>query len=401
MVRVAESKTRTSRVKVSWSSSCIPHCGTSRRRKSSHLDLFCATRYSMMAEPERPSRPQMLLQDLAGSDTGKPAVCAASAPFDDASADTVLRTSDNVDFRVFRWFLKGISSVFDDLLAHPQVQPQAQTNFKADPDMPLNPRAILRVVSEPSQILDPLLRQYYPFPGPLTFLSYKDTMSVLLAAHRLQLTRIAQTLADAARPHIKENPPRAYGFALRHGMEDTARLAAHEFLAVEDTLMDSDELDSLTVRQYRQLVVYRQACIAVLKIFHGDTMDENGRLCVWTSDEMAGKGTCTWFQCTSYVQHYLNCKAGDCRNHHGPARWFREYYERMGARLGARPSADAVRDLNLLVPAIQAALRQCRNTDEQGCTRYAYTQLHRYRELMLEEIERVIAEVPLELVWRT
>ncbi len=305
----------------------------------------------------------------------------------------VLRTSDNVDFHVFRWFLKGISSVLDDMLSHPQAQPQAPTKSKADPDMPLNPRAILRLVSEPSQTLDPLLRQYYSFPGPLTFPSYEDAMSALLAAHRLQLTRIARTLADAARPHIKENPLRAYGFALRHGMEDAARLAAHDILAVEDTLMDSDELDSLTVRQYRQLVVYRQACIAALETFHGDTMDENGPMCVWTPDEMAGKGTCVWFQCTSCVQHYLNCKAGDCRNHHSPARWFREHYERMGARLRARTSADAVRDLNLLVPAIQAALRQCRNTDEQGCTRYAYTQLHRYRELMLEEIERIIAEV--------
>ncbi|TFK81896.1 hypothetical protein K466DRAFT_321062 [Polyporus arcularius HHB13444] len=141
------------------------------------------------------------------------------------------------------------------------------------------PKSTSHHLSEPSQILDPLLRQYYPFPGPLTFLSYEDTMSALLAAHRLQLTRIAQTLADAARPHIKENPLRAYGFALR-GMGGRGAPRCARVPRGEDTLMDSDELDSLTVRQYRQLVVYRQACIAALKIFHGDTMDENGRLCV-------------------------------------------------------------------------------------------------------------------------
>ncbi len=51
MVRVAESKTKTSRVKVSWSSSCLPHCGTpgllTQRRRE--VDVYSHTLTSLLA----------------------------------------------------------------------------------------------------------------------------------------------------------------------------------------------------------------------------------------------------------------------------------------------------------------------------------------------------------------
>ena len=44
----------------------------------------------------------------------------ATAPFDHAKADIVLRSSDNVDFRVFKLFLSLASPVFETLFDIPQ-----------------------------------------------------------------------------------------------------------------------------------------------------------------------------------------------------------------------------------------------------------------------------------------
>ncbi|KAI0694571.1 hypothetical protein C8T65DRAFT_666610 [Cerioporus squamosus] len=212
-------------------------------------------------------------------------------------------------------------------------------------------------------------------------------MRGLLAAQRLQLTRIAPVLADAARSHIKENPLRAYGFALRHGMEHAARLAAHEFLAVEDTLMDSEELDSMSVRQYRQLVVYRQACAAALKIFTGS----HGALrTVWLPDEMAGTA-CTWIQCPKCPRVHVR-SVGRHVWLNESSQWFRDYYQRVGERIRARPVCpDALRDPELLTLAVEGAMK-C-----PACIKVAYPRLLRYTELMIEEIERRIAEMPFEI----
>ncbi|EIW75069.1 hypothetical protein CONPUDRAFT_66183, partial [Coniophora puteana RWD-64-598 SS2] len=44
----------------------------------------------------------------------------AKAPFDDPEAEIILRSSDNVEFRVFKSFLAFSSSIFRDMLSLPQ-----------------------------------------------------------------------------------------------------------------------------------------------------------------------------------------------------------------------------------------------------------------------------------------
>ena len=94
----------------------------------------------------------------------------ASAPFDDLSADAVLRASDKFDFHVYRWFLRGISPFFDDLFAVPQPPGSIHTE-------PIS-------MSAPSDVLDILLRLHYPFPKTPVFSSFDDAKPILVAAHK-------------------------------------------------------------------------------------------------------------------------------------------------------------------------------------------------------------------------
>lgn len=82
----------------------------------------------------------------------------ASWPFDDPNAEVILRSSDNVDFRVFRCNLSLASPVFKDMftLGAP-VHGEHPPNPSSLPVVPL---------SETGSALDTLLRLIYPLKTP-------------------------------------------------------------------------------------------------------------------------------------------------------------------------------------------------------------------------------------------
>lgn len=51
----------------------------------------------------------------------KPVLTIASPPFDDPEADIILRSSDNVDFHVYKFLLSLVSPVFKSMFALPQI----------------------------------------------------------------------------------------------------------------------------------------------------------------------------------------------------------------------------------------------------------------------------------------
>ncbi|TFK81899.1 hypothetical protein K466DRAFT_631972 [Polyporus arcularius HHB13444] len=303
------------------------------------------------------------------------AVRTASAPFNDPSADAVLRTSDNVEFRVFRWFLKAISPLFDDMFALPQPPGSTSTS-------PI-------LMSEPSSVLEVLLRLYYPFPEMPTFSSFCDAKPVLAAAHKLQLTRIEPILNDAALPYISKDPLRAYGFALRHGMEDLARLAAREFLTVTDfSVRKSDELEGLSVGAYRRLLIYRQSCI--------DQIEKDADL-LWGRRPGQSGNTWTWYSCPTCVHHQLDCGCRSglssstrvCESDCGTAGWFFDYTQRVKHSLRVTPSVAVVNDPAFISDSLAKAYQNC----QSSCRRLAYEHMQRYTGELAGDLEICISKV--------
>ena len=80
----------------------------------------------------------------------------ATAPFDHAKADIILRSSDNVDFRIFKLFLSLAFSSFEPLFESPQPT-------EASGDREIKDGLIVVHVRESlSKTLDTLLRFCYP-----------------------------------------------------------------------------------------------------------------------------------------------------------------------------------------------------------------------------------------------
>ena len=80
----------------------------------------------------------------------------AASPFDHPQADIILRSSDNIDFRVFKLFLSLASPVFETMFSLPQPSEGANPNEEIKDGLPVVS------VSEDSKTLEALLRFCYP-----------------------------------------------------------------------------------------------------------------------------------------------------------------------------------------------------------------------------------------------
>ncbi|KAG6330410.1 hypothetical protein ID866_8679, partial [Astraeus odoratus] len=81
---------------------------------------------------------------------------SASPPFGHPKADAILRSSDNVDFRVFQLFLSLASPFFETLFDLPQPSEETSADTETIDGLPVIP------MSEDSKTLDALLRFCYP-----------------------------------------------------------------------------------------------------------------------------------------------------------------------------------------------------------------------------------------------
>jgi len=88
--------------------------------------------------------------------SASPTTLSAASPFDHPQADIVLRSSDNIDFRVFKLFLSLASPVFETMFGLPQP------SDGVDPDEETKDGLPVMTVSEGSKTLDALLRFCYP-----------------------------------------------------------------------------------------------------------------------------------------------------------------------------------------------------------------------------------------------
>ncbi|KAI0352395.1 hypothetical protein OH77DRAFT_1428690 [Trametes cingulata] len=247
----------------------------------------------------------------------------APAPFNKPSAEIILRTADNVDFYVRRAILEEASSTFADMTSFPQPPP---VNGSAEG------AAHVVLLTEPSEIIEPLLRVCYPVPDP-EFSSLDELKPVLEATRKYQMDSVLQALA---RPLVQLScaaPLPAYAIALQFGLDDAARGAAKLSLKYAPPWPFTKELEHVSGAAYYRLLVYRQKCVLAAKstIYGVD-------LC-WLDE-----GTFCWFTCQNsscalssgkfYVKASRELVYG--------ATWFKRHLERVLEFFSTTPCREAL-----------------------------------------------------------
>ncbi|KAH9942491.1 uncharacterized protein BXZ73DRAFT_97901 [Epithele typhae] len=195
----------------------------------------------------------------------------ADAPFDQPSADIVLRSADHVDFRAHRVILAQASPFFADMFSLPQTSP---------PDASALPVVDM---SEDSKTLRRLLLLCYPVDKQ-ELDSVADIAPVLAAARKFDMEWPIRLLARDLDASLSRSPLHAWACACRSGLEDVARRAAEEIKRrVSSKAAETEDPDP-------------DSCIALLPTLRA-ALEEEG-----LTDVLQGVSGGAYFRLREYVR---------------------------------------------------------------------------------------------------
>ncbi|KAG6332060.1 hypothetical protein ID866_7031 [Astraeus odoratus] len=156
----------------------------------------------------------------------------AQHPFDSFDADVILRSSDNIDFRVFKCILSLASPVFKDMFVlGTMVYRQDHQKLSPSPQPP----PVVHMF-ENSSTLDPLLRLVYPGSTP-TLSSFDQAKDFLAAVAKYNMS---ETVTGRAKDIVvaaflnRHHAVSIYALACLFGWQDLAEKAARETLKIKD-----------------------------------------------------------------------------------------------------------------------------------------------------------------------
>jgi hypothetical protein len=172
------------------------------------------------------------------------------APFDHERADLILRTSDRVDFRVFKIILSLASPFFAGMFDFPQ--PTSESEKK-------NGGLQVVDVSESSKVLDLCLRHLYPVPSPATA-GLWDTHMLAEFARKYEVDALGSVVARYLADLIRDDPVGVYAIAVTYGFESIAANAARLSLKLPMTRLQSPQLRFITAETYGELIQYHTTC---------------------------------------------------------------------------------------------------------------------------------------------
>ncbi|KAJ3480026.1 hypothetical protein NLI96_g8647 [Meripilus lineatus] len=151
-----------------------------------------------------------------------PSPSVAKSPFDDTSADVVLRSSDHLDFYVHKLILSLASPFFKDMfslnqpsIAHDTIPPAPHSN----------PHPIIPV-TESGFTLDYILRFIYPVAEPSPPTTSTQVDHILEASMKYEIEKSALKMKEALLTFIESEPITVFVIACRLVLEDEAGAAA-------------------------------------------------------------------------------------------------------------------------------------------------------------------------------
>ncbi|OAX40168.1 hypothetical protein K503DRAFT_688117 [Rhizopogon vinicolor AM-OR11-026] len=173
----------------------------------------------------------------------------AKAPFNNPDCDIILRSSDGVDFHVFKLILSLVSPVFKDMFTLPPAE--------SDSSVPVIS------VKESSTTLNCLLLLCYPATIP-TFNSLKGVEDVLKAAMKYDMVVVLTRAADLVMAQfLSTNSLELYAMSCRIGWQDRIQAAATQTLKIKYLGRPSSAfagMRSITALDYHKLLVYHHEC---------------------------------------------------------------------------------------------------------------------------------------------
>ena len=250
----------------------------------------------------------------------------ANAPFNDPRADLVLRSSDDVNFFVFKLILSLASSVFADMFTLPL--PAAPQNSSDDPPVAQLP--------EDAETIDMALRYCYPVQSP-EVVTLRDARILMEFERKYQVDVIKPSLMRFLTDTIDRDPVSIYALASAYEYQDIAAQALQSSLMVPIYRLHSPDLQSSTTReQYEALIYYHISCgrVASAVSMRRKWIPEGGTL---TTTSPGGND----FGCSVCIMPDFVQPDHRSITRYGP-RYLWNYLHRSALVLAHHPDADAI-----------------------------------------------------------
>ncbi|KAF7371384.1 hypothetical protein MSAN_00774900 [Mycena sanguinolenta] len=257
---------------------------------------------------------------------------APSAPFDDLTADTVLRSCDGCHFRVHRLVLSRASPFFDTMFSLPQPA--------GENDVPIIE------VAEPGRLLDCFLRVWYPGADMAAIDGLDELDKIMeLALAKYDMRFLARILQKHVETYTETSCVAVFALACRYGWRDVAKAAARQSLKLDFRKLYSDtsltpHLKHISADHLQALLRYHNACSLAASSVGPDLP--------WLSSESC------WIKCSEGCDihptrqiHFQNNRL--CRII--LRTWIFHYIDAAAAILKDRPAAN-VQDPSVLVTAL-------------------------------------------------
>jgi len=180
-------------------------------------------------------------------------------PFDDARAEITLRSSDGVNFRVFKAILSIASPVFADMFK--KIPPPARAGASPNDQVLPQPSSRAFPMSERSGELDFSLRHLYPIRSTGRGRVSLSSVSALAEfARKYRINALTKTITRYLTDSIERDPVDVYAIAITSGYKDIAIKAARSCLNVPFSRLRSPSTQHIAVELHVELLRYHVAC---------------------------------------------------------------------------------------------------------------------------------------------
>jgi len=318
-----------------------------------------------------------------------------AAPFDHAKADVILRSSDGIDFRVFKLFLSLASPFFETLFDIPQPA-------EASDDQEVKEGLAVVPVIEDSKTLDALLRFCYPctLADDPTLEVLQDALDVLEAARKYSLDAIEKKARQAiTSPKILEAEPlRCFAIAHRGRLREETLLAARQTLTLPLIPGWFQEIELITASDLLALLTYHKKC--------GDAVYALRDNMSWITSHYGSNEACSWllgrYSYTDYndyqTQSNCNCPMAASSKYmlfsnqsHLSPQWWDNYMEETFKELRDKPCKETVQ------AAAEKTVQSVKALNCQACSPKVTEGMRDFSDLFVKKVEEVVSQIELEL----
>ncbi|SJL13612.1 uncharacterized protein ARMOST_17058 [Armillaria ostoyae] len=313
----------------------------------------------------------------------KPTITIADAPFDDPadSIDLVIRTADNVDFYVLSGLLslKSPSSFFRHVLKSSQ-HTEEKDGFP------------VLEVEEDSDTFRTILLLCYPNVAP-QIKSVEQIVAVKKALDKYCMDHILDLFVQMviASPLMKEQALRIFAHAVVNGWRVLGEAAAKDTLSIplDDPEAELEDLSYINTLQYIRLRNYHRKCRQTAQ----DVLLKP-KAAPW----LEGKASELLFP------HYSTDRCRWCGGRLGcwlPSPgfythpWVTDYHTAVKAEMLRRPHPETALDEAIIADAVTNSISQC----EEEWKKIAISQVRLWGKFLMEEMDKQISQVPLNIDW--